>query len=237
MSISGVFFFLTLNLQQVQGYSALQAGLANLPVSVLIILLSNLSGRFTDRVGPVPLIAVGLILTSASFVWLASLGLTTSYWTSFFPALTLFGMGLGVTIVPVTTVAMGALPNQYSGVASGVNNAASRVANMAAIAIFGAVIVAVFQSALAARTEALGLETTVRATFLLEANDLGATQPPVGLSDALTSATQDAITQAFLDSFQLVMWLSAAISLFSLIIALMVLRFQQKLPDQELDAE
>ena len=217
MGLSGVFFFLTLNLQQVQGYSALAAGLAIAPISLSIILLSRPSGRWTDRFGPVPLMVAGMSLTGLGFVLLARLRLEENYWLSFFPGLLTFGIGVGLTIVPVTTIAMGSLPNRYSGIASGVNNAASRVANMLAIAIFGAVLVSVFQSALLNRVADLPLEPTARTQLLAQSRELAATQPPVGLSPALAEAVSRAIEQAFLDSFRMVMLLSAMMTVLSLL--------------------
>jgi EmrB/QacA subfamily drug resistance transporter len=230
MSLTGVFFFLALNLQQVQGYTAFQAGLAIAPVSVLIILLSQPAGAWSDKIGPVPLMIAGLSITGASFFMFMRLGIEESYWTSFFPALCVFGLGLSITIVPVTTIAMGALPNHYSGTASGVNNAASRIANMLAIAIFGLIIITSFRANLAERVADLDLPPTTKADLMDRSRDLAVTQPPEGLSPDLTAATTEAIQLAFLDSFNAVMYASAVITGLCLLVIVSIVRYKKVKP-------
>ncbi|MEM7346970.1 MAG: MFS transporter [Chloroflexota bacterium] len=226
-SLSGIFFFLTLNLQQVQGFSALAAGLAILPISLSIILLSGPVGRATDRVGVRTPIIVGLIITAFSFFLFMRPGIRANYWLDFFPAILVFGIGLGLTIAPVTTMAMGALPQRYSGVASGLNNAASRFAQMLAVAIFGAILVTGFQTQLADRTAELPLPTGARDQLLAESHNFGATQPPEGLSEGLRQTVIEAIQWSFVDSFQQVMVISVVLTLISLIIILLYIEPQK----------
>lgn len=226
MALTGVLFFLTLNLQQIQGYSAFAAGLAFLPISALIILLSNPAGKLTDRIGPRPLLVIGSLIIGSSFVLFAQAGIEASYWPVLFPATLLFGLGMGLIITPLTTVAMGALPNQHSGLASGVNNTASRLAFMLGIAIMGTIMAIRFEPALARHTARLPLEPSARAQLLAEARNLGATTPPANLSAQLEQATQQAIRLAFVDSFRLVMYVCAAITLASLGVILAFIRFQ-----------
>jgi predicted MFS family arabinose efflux permease len=234
VALSSVFFFLTLNLQQVQGFSATQAGLAILPISILIVSLSGLSGKLTDRIGPLPLLIGGLLITIGAFLLFMRPGVAANYWTTFFPATIAFGLGLASTIVPVTTTAMGALPSRYSGIASGLNNAAARIAQMLAVAIFGSVMLVSFRLSLADYTAALPLEPATRTTLLAEARNLGATIPPTGLSPQITQALDQAIKQAFVDSFRQVMMISIGLTLISLLIILTTIRYK---PDQENDEE
>lgn len=232
LALSSVFFFLTLNLQQVQGYSATQAGLAVLPISVLIVSLSGFAGKLTDRIGPLPLLTSGLLLTIGGFLLFMRPGVAANYWTTFFPATVVFGLGLAITVVPVTATAMGALPRRYSGIASGLNNAAARIAQMLAVAIFGSVMLVSFRLALADYTASLPLEPATRTALLAEARNLGATRPPAGLSSEITQTIDHAIKLAFVDSFRQVMLISIILTLISLLIILTTIRFD---PDQQDD--
>jgi EmrB/QacA subfamily drug resistance transporter len=224
MALSSIFFFLTLNLQQVQGFTAFQAGLAQLPTTVLLIVMARTAGRLTDRIGAVPLIAAGVALNFIGFLLFALPGVNANYWTSFFPAQVVFGIGLGMLVVPLTAVALGALGSQHSGIASGFNNAATRISQMLAVAVFGAVLVGGFRAGLTQRTVALDLPPSARTELLSEARNLGATQPPAGLSAEAAAATQQAIHLAFVDGFRQMMILSAALSLVSLVALLALVR-------------
>ncbi len=215
MALTGILFFLTLNLQQVQGYSAFAAGLTFLPISLSIIFLSKPIGKLTDRLGPQPLLITGLLVTGLSFLLFMRAGIEESYWPILFPATLVFGLGMGITIVPVTTVAMGALPNRHSGLASGLNNTASRIAFMLGIAILGTLMLISFRTTLARRTAILPLEPAARIQLLAEARNLGTTKPPPDLAPEVAQATSRAIRLAFVDSFRHVMFVCSIISLVS----------------------
>ena len=221
-ALGGIFFLLTLNFQQVQNYSPTQSGAAQLPIPILLFLMSNPVGRLSDRVDPRILIAAGVLLNCVG-VWLFSLpGIDVNYWTSFFVAQVVFGVGLGLLVVPLTSIAIGALEKRYSGVASGFNTSMTRVGLMLAVAIFGAVMLGGFRSGLTARTADLPLDATARAQLMLESGNLGTTRPPEGLSAGTSQAVQTAIRLAFVDGFRQVMWLSIVIALMGLIIWLAI---------------
>ena len=215
-------FFLSLNLVQAQSYSQSLAGLAFTPFAVLIALLSRLTGGLADRYGPrLPLI-VGPGLAGLGFLLFALVGLTAgpaSYWTTFFPGIVIFGIGMAVTVAPLTTAVMGALPGHYAGTASGINNAVSRTAGVLAIAIVGALALFVFASALDARTATLGLPASVRAALQADSARLGAARVPAGVTPAQSDAIRLAIRLAFVDAYRVVMlvcaglaWLGAAMA-------------------------
>ena len=134
-ALSGVFFFLVLTLQVVSGYSPLAAGLAPVPVTVLLLLLSSTSGALGVRLGPRLPMTVGPLVCAAATVLLAGIGPDAPYLTAVLPGVLLFGLGLAAVVAPLTTTALAAAPDRLAGVASGVNNAVARVAGLLGIAV------------------------------------------------------------------------------------------------------
>jgi EmrB/QacA subfamily drug resistance transporter len=144
----GSSFFLTLYLQQVGGYSALAAGLAGVPISLMLFFLSPRFGAFTARVGPRLPMSAGPIVGGLGLLLLLRVGVDPSYPTEVLPALVVFGLGLSATVAPLTTTVLNAVDEHNAGIASGVNNAIARVAGVLAIAVIGAVVSAQFASSL-----------------------------------------------------------------------------------------
>src|SRR6266481_9130057 len=145
----GVFFFLfPMNLIRVERYSTTAAGAAALPMILLMFLLSRWSGGLINRYGArIPLI-VGPLVVATGFVLFAVLPAGNSYWGTFFPAFIVLGLGMAVTVAPLTTVVMSSAGEEHVGAASGVNNAVARVAGVLAIAVFGIVMMKDFGSRL-----------------------------------------------------------------------------------------
>jgi EmrB/QacA subfamily drug resistance transporter len=136
-ALSGALFLLPFLLIQVHGYSAMAAGAAFLPFSVIVGVGSRWSGSLVDRFDSrLPLI-VGPLLTALGFAILAFSGHTPSYWVGFLPGLTVVGIGMTVTIAPLTTTVFDSAPDEKSGTASGINNAAARLGGLVAIAALG----------------------------------------------------------------------------------------------------
>ncbi|AGL14116.1 DHA2 family efflux MFS transporter permease subunit [Actinoplanes sp. N902-109] len=131
----GVFFLVVLNLQVVSGFSPLTGGLALLPVTAIMLLLSARSGALGQRIGPRIPMTAGPLVCAAALLWMSRIGAGASYATDVLPPVILFGLGLSLLVAPLTATALGALDDAYAGVASGVNNAVARAAGLLAVAV------------------------------------------------------------------------------------------------------
>jgi EmrB/QacA subfamily drug resistance transporter len=143
-----LFFFLVLFLQQVAGYSALAAGTAGLPVTIVMFLLSTRFGMLADRHGPRFFMGVGPLVAAAGLAWFLGLDADVNYLTDLLPGLLLFALGLSITVAPLTATVLADADEHNAGIASGVNNAIARVAGLVAIAAVGALVAASFGSTL-----------------------------------------------------------------------------------------
>ncbi len=144
-------FFVTIFLQQVAGYGAIAAGLALVPITIVMWLLSRRFGALSDRIGPRLLMGIGPIVGGVGLVWLGLMGAEVDYWTDVLPGVLVFSLGLSATVAPLTNTVLGAVPQHNAGVASGVNNQIARVASLLAIAVVGAVVAARFDTVLEER--------------------------------------------------------------------------------------
>ena len=145
--LGGGLFFLTLFLQQVAGYSALEAGLATTPISVLLFLLSPRFGKLASGVGPRLPMTAGPIVAGLGLLAMLRIDADPSYGADVLPAIVVFGLGLAATVAPLTATVLDSVQERQVGIASGVNNGVSRVAGLLAIAVLGALISAQFDAA------------------------------------------------------------------------------------------
>lgn len=137
-ALGGALFLLPIQLQQVSGYTPLEAGVALLPVTIIMLLLSSRSGALAARIGPRLQMSVGPVVVGAGFALFVRIGADGSYLTEVFPAVCVFGLGLAITVAPLTATALAAAPARHAGLASAVNNDVARTASLIAVAVFPA---------------------------------------------------------------------------------------------------
>ena len=212
----GIFFFVfPLDLIQVQGYSATAAGAAVLPLILLMFSLSRWSGGLVARYGArVPLI-IGPVIAALGFLLFSVPSVGGNYWSTFFAAVVTLGLGMAVSVAPLTTVVMDSVDQDLVGTASGINNAVSRVAGVLAVAGLGAAMVASFSNHLNRRLSDVALPNDVRAELQANEIKMAALRPPAGVEPGNATVIRDSIVASFVSSFRLMMWICAALALIS----------------------
>jgi EmrB/QacA subfamily drug resistance transporter len=141
LAMFGVFFYVSLYVQQVLGYSPTQAGASFLPWTLLIIVLAPQAGRLSDRIGPRPLVAGGMLCLTGSLLLFSQMGASESFW-GLLPAMLLGGVGMSAAMAPVTAAAMSGVPHDKAGVGSAVLNSMRQVGGSLGIAVMGAIVAA-----------------------------------------------------------------------------------------------
>jgi EmrB/QacA subfamily drug resistance transporter len=222
-ALGGGLFFLPLNLIQVQGYSATAAGAALLPFILIMFALSRWAGRLVDRVGPRRPLIVGPLIAAVGFAAFVVPTTGGNYWSSFLPAIVVLGLGMTVTVAPLTTTVMNAVGPDAAGTASGVNNAVSRVAALLAVAVFGGVMAWAFQDSLDAALQAARLPADLASQVQAQRSRLAAIELPSGVGAADAAILHRAVSDAFVAGFRWVMAISAALAVASALAAALLI--------------
>jgi predicted MFS family arabinose efflux permease len=196
-----LFFFLTLYLQQVAGYSPLESGLALLPQSVVMFLLSKRFGALADRHGPRLFMGAGPLIAGGGMLMLLGVGAHASYATEILPAVLVFSVGLAITVAPLTAAILAGVGQEEAGIGSAINNAVARVAGLVATVAIGALVAAQFSSALDRHLAGRPLTPAGQAA-VAQAKRLTFGRPPVsGVPAHQARAIVTASGQASVDAF------------------------------------
>ena len=198
--LGGMFFLVGIYVQQVSGYSATAAGATLLPVTAMMFVLSRRFGALADRLGPRVFMSVGPIIAGCGILLLVRLDANVDYVTELLPALAVFGLGLSMTVAPLTAAVLAAVDDSHSGIASGVNNAISRVAGLLAIAVLGTFVSAGFDSTVDEKLANRQLSPpAIAAVEQAKERPLAVARPanvPPQEREAIAAATTDASVEA-----------------------------------------
>lgn len=216
-----VFFFTALYMQNILGYSALEAGVRFLPMTLVLIVMGPLAGRLTDRIGPKPLLVSGMTIVGISQIWQSFLTSDTGY-GFLLPSFVLLGVGIGLVMSPMTTAAMNSVDRQKAGVASGVLSMGRMVGSSFGVAIFGAIVAGVGQTKLDESLPQLPQGARDRLAESLGGGGVS------GGPERVVSATHD----AFIAAFGTGMKISGVVALLGAVVASVLISGRRPLAPQ-----
>ena len=218
-ALGGTLFFLPLNLIQVQHYSATAAGAALLPFILIISFLSRWSGGLVVSYGArLPLI-IGPLIAGLGFALFMLPNVGGNYWTNFFPPIVILGLGMAISVAPLTTTVMNAVASSRAGIASGVNNAVARTAGLLAVAVLGIVMLHVFNGRLDQRFAESKLPASASPSLQSQRTKLAAIAIPADSDQATRELIRRAIDESFVSGFRTIMAIGAALAVASALTA------------------
>ena len=185
--------------------------------------ISRWAGALSDRIGAKPLLIIGPTIAAGGFALFLVPGTGANYWTTFFPAFIVLGLGMSLTVAPLTTTVMSSASREHSGVASGVNNAIDEISGLLAVAVFGLVMAHTFSQGLETRLRGASVPAAVVQEIRSQELKLAAIEIPVCVGGAERDAITQAIEMSFLAGFRLVVVLGAGLSLLSAVCAWLTL--------------
>jgi predicted MFS family arabinose efflux permease len=212
-ALGGGLYFVPLNLIQVQGYGATAAGAAMLPFIAIMFLLSRWAGQLVDRWGPRRPLMLGPAIAALGFAAFAVPAVGGSYATTILPAMCLLGLGMAITVAPLTTTVMNSVGDEQAGIASGVNNAVSRAAGLLAVAVLGVLMAVRFEPRLQEGLKTARLPPAVVQAVWQQRDRLAAAEPPAGTGRAAADEVRRAVGESFVDGYRAVMLACAALAL------------------------
>jgi len=211
-AFGGAVFFLPFNLIQVRHATPTEAGAALLPLVISISAMSRWSGARAAHGHARTLLVVGPLVAGAGFGLLALCTAGQTYWTAFFPGILAMGVGMGLTVAPLTATVMGAVSPNHLGIASGVNNAVARAAGLLAVAGLGLALIAQFDRRLDVRLSRLHLAPQAAQVVAAQRSKLGAADLSTVRDPAARQRAQVAIDAAYLSGFRALMWACAVLA-------------------------
>jgi EmrB/QacA subfamily drug resistance transporter len=222
-ALAGTLFFMPLNLIQVQGYSSTAAGAAILPFILIMFGLSRWSGGLVKRYGSRLPLVIGPIVVAIGFALFIRPGVASNYWTTFFPAVVVLGLGMAISVAPLTTTVMNSVSENRAGIASGINNAVSRTAGLLAIAVLGLVMFQAFDACLDQRIDQVPVTPAIRSDLKDQRIRLAAAQIPAGVDDVTRNQLKQLINECFVHGFRWVMFCGAVLAIASSLTSLVLL--------------
>ena len=214
-ALGGALYFLPFNLIQVQGYTATEAGAAYLPLILILFLLSRWAGGLVHRHGAKIPLVVGPLIAAVGYVLLARPAVGGSYWATFFPGIVVLGLGMALSVAPLTTVVMEAASQRHAGIASGINNGVSRAAGLMAIAVLGLVLFGTFNARLDQHLAKLTLPAGVTEVLDRERVKLAGAALPDNIGQSVRSKLRRVIEESYVSAFRLIMYIAAVLALAS----------------------
>lgn len=207
--------FLSLNMVQAQGYSQLQSGLTFLPFTILMITIARFAGSLADKHGPRLFLITGPAIAGFGLMLLSFVKQTNGaadYWTTFFPGILVFGLGMSFTVAPLTATVMGSADEHLSGTASGINNAITRIANVFANAIFGALAVLFFSNALQKEIKDFPIAANTKQMIVAQTVNLGNAKVPSAINNNDKALVEKGYRDGFITAYQKIMRISAGLA-------------------------
>jgi hypothetical protein len=217
-------YYIPFNLIQVQGYGATAAGAALLPFVVLLFVLSRWSGGLVSSVGAKLPLVVGPMIAAAGIALLAVPGVGAGYWTTFFPAIAVLGLGMAISAAPLTTTVLNAVDARFSGTASGINNTASRATGAIAIAALSIIMAATFDMRLDENLDQLAVPPATHAWMDSQRANLAAAEMPPDSDPETQAALEGAVDDAFVAGFRVIALVSAALALAGALVAALMIQ-------------
>lgn len=215
-AFGGFLFFFPLNLIQVQHYSATEAGAALVPLILLIFLLSRWSGGLIARYGARLPLTIGPLIAASGFLLLLTPETAFGYWKTIFPGVVGLGLGMAVSVAPLTTAVMSAVSEDQAGIASGINNAVSRTAGLLAVAVFGLILYGTFNRSLDNGLGRLSLSPA-------ELQHVNEQRPRLAAIESNDARVNDAVAQAFISGYRTILLVAAGLSVASSLTAAFLL--------------
>jgi EmrB/QacA subfamily drug resistance transporter len=221
-ALSVVFFLLPYTLIQVHGYSGLQAGAALVPFGLVMGVLSPLASRLGDRWGLRKTLSIGAALVTVGCAGFAIVEArdAVGYWTGYLPAILVLAIGMTISVAPLTTAVLSSVSDDESGVASGVNNAISRIAGVLAVAAAGLVSLVTFPHYLAERLAGADVDSGVQAALMAGSARLAALRAPGPVPDETAQLIRGLVLDAYVDSYRTGMTMAAIAAIAAVAIAL-----------------